>query len=99
TRFSRDWSSDVCSSDLGSRIITHVVNDATPNWGAGFGKVVQVKWPDVQGAFRDAWLKKTRMHLGEVFFGSPESDITVCQMVCQRSEERRVGKGGGVGWV
>jgi Zn-dependent peptidase ImmA (M78 family) len=68
----------------GPRIIAHVVNDATPNWGAGFGKVVQQKWPDVQGAFREAWIKKGRLHLGDIYFCSPESDITVCQLVCQR---------------
>ncbi|MCU1311489.1 MAG: hypothetical protein JWO20_2614 [Candidatus Angelobacter sp.] len=67
----------------GSRILAHVVNDATPNWGAGFGKVIQQKWPSVQSAFRDAWLKNSRMHLGDIFFSKPEPEISVCQMVCQ----------------
>jgi len=67
----------------GARILAHVVNDATPNWGAGFGKVVQQKWPEAQAAFREAWTRKSRMHLGDVFFSRPENDFTIFQMVCQ----------------
>jgi O-acetyl-ADP-ribose deacetylase (regulator of RNase III) len=67
----------------GPKILAHVVNDATPNWGAGFGKVVQMKWPEVQSQFRHAWEHKARMRLGEVFFTNPENELTLCQMVCQ----------------
>ena len=67
----------------GARILAHVVNDATPNWGAGFGKVVQHTWPAVQASFRNEWVKHSRMHLGDVVFTQAESDFTVCQMVCQ----------------
>jgi O-acetyl-ADP-ribose deacetylase (regulator of RNase III) len=67
----------------GPKILAHVVNDATPNWGAGFGKAVQMKWPEVQYHFREAWTEKSRMRLGEVYFSSAEDDLEVCQMVCQ----------------
>jgi Zn-dependent peptidase ImmA (M78 family) len=67
----------------GSKILTHVVNDATPNWGAGFGKVVQKKWPEAQAAFRDAWTREKRMHLGQVFYTEVDAQFEVCQMVCQ----------------
>jgi O-acetyl-ADP-ribose deacetylase (regulator of RNase III) len=61
-----------------------VVNDATPNWGAGFGKVVQEKWPEVQRSFREAWTHSPRIRLGDVFFSSATENLTVCQLVCQR---------------
>ena len=67
----------------GQKILAHVVNDATPNWGAGFGKAIQVKWPEVQSEFRNAWEHKSRMRLGEVYFSTPENNLTLCQMVCQ----------------
>lgn len=68
----------------GPLILAHVVNDATPNWGAGFGKIVQQKWPDVQNRFRDSWFNSSRKQLGEVFFSDADQQLTICQMVCQR---------------
>lgn len=67
----------------GARILTHVVNDATPNWGAGFGRVVQQKWPNVQQAFRQSWHDLPSSRLGRVFFSEVASELTICQMVCQ----------------
>ncbi|MCI0747254.1 MAG: ImmA/IrrE family metallo-endopeptidase [Verrucomicrobia subdivision 3 bacterium] len=66
-----------------ARILAHVVNDATPNWGAGFGRVVQQKWPVVQQAFRESWFSATRKRLGDTFFSELERGLTICQMVCQ----------------
>src|SRR5690606_39834747 len=37
TRFSRDWSSDVCSSDLGSVLLAVVGGHFLPALGAGMG--------------------------------------------------------------
>ena len=68
----------------GPLILAHIVNDATPNWGAGFGKVVQQKWPSVQRRFRDAWFHSSRKHLGDVFFSDADPQLTICQMVCQQ---------------
>jgi hypothetical protein len=36
---------------LGTRIIAQVVNDKTPNWGAGFAREVAIQYPDVQNDF------------------------------------------------
>jgi len=68
----------------GPKILAHVVNDATPNWGAGFGKAVQTKWPEIQQSFRDSWLKSQRIPLGGVVFSPAESDLVLCHMVSQR---------------
>jgi hypothetical protein len=67
----------------GTRILAHVVNDATPNWGAGFGRLVQQKWPLVQQAFRESWFSSSRKHLGDTFFSEAETGLSICQMVCQ----------------
>ena len=67
----------------GTRILAHVVNDATPNWGAGFGRVVQRKWPAVQQAFRESWFGTSRKRLGDTFFSEVERGFSICQMICQ----------------
>ncbi|MBI5818278.1 MAG: ImmA/IrrE family metallo-endopeptidase [Verrucomicrobia bacterium] len=69
-------------SDL--RIIAHVVNDKTPNWGAGFGLAVRKKWPHVQNAFRD-WVMTTHraLSLGNVYHTKLDEQTIVLQMVCQ----------------
>jgi O-acetyl-ADP-ribose deacetylase (regulator of RNase III) len=64
-------------------IVAHVVNDATPNWGAGFGRVVQQKWPEAQQAFKEWWCKPQRRNLGEVFCSKINKRLSVCQMICQ----------------
>src|SRR3989442_2556111 len=35
----------------GPKVIAHVVNDRTPNWGAGFSLGIKVRWPAVQEDF------------------------------------------------
>lgn len=67
----------------GERILAHVVNDATPNWGAGFGKLIQKKWPIVQQNFRESWLTSSRKQLGDVFITDADKNLKVCQLVCQ----------------
>ena len=67
----------------GARILAHVVNDATPNWGAGFGRVVQKKWPGAQQAFRESWSAASRLRLGDAFFSELDDGLTICQMICQ----------------
>jgi hypothetical protein len=64
--------------------LAHVVNDTTPNWGAGFGRSVQQKWPEVQHRFRNSWFHSSKKRLGEVFFSDADAQLTICQMVCQR---------------
>jgi hypothetical protein len=68
----------------GVKIICHVVNDKTPNWGAGFGLAVKKKWPDAQRAFQN-WATQDRSNfkLGEVFHSPVSIDTIAFQMVCQ----------------
>lgn len=69
----------------GSRLIVHVVHDATPNWGGqGFAKSLARRYPDLQAEFR-AWAssKDLRKRFGEVHYASLSDDTLVASMVCQ----------------
>jgi hypothetical protein len=67
----------------GTQIVAHVVNDATPNWGAGFGRAVQQRWPEVQQAFKEWWTGSAHKRLGEVFFSNINKHLIACQMISQ----------------
>src|SRR5690606_41208085 len=94
TRFSRDWSSDVCSSDL-CRLTPHInAVDRAESGVAGGQRGVRV---DPVPACRpvEEGLARGGAHR---YLGPPAA---ICQrhnkavgMVEGRSEERRVGKGG-----
>ena len=79
----------------GNKIIALIVNDNTPNWGAGFGRAVREKWPTVQQEFR-YWAQQDRsnLSLGSVFTSSVSKDLLVAPMVCQHgygpSEKPRI---------
>jgi len=64
-------------------IIAHIANDKTANWGAGFGLCVRKTWPAVQDAFRDAWIRRGRLSLGEIFATQITHGLTVVQMIAQ----------------
>src|SRR5690606_39972117 len=82
TRFSRDWSSDVCSSDLGA-LGGGPLKDAQDH-GLGGGAVAD-----------DHPLALVLVHvLGEA---ADEGLVGFC-LASHRSEERRVGKECGSGW-
>ena len=72
----------------GRRLIVHVVNDATANWGGGgFAAVVRREFPDVQSAFRE-WAhrrdgERRALRLGAVHFAESRDDITVASVVAQ----------------
>ena len=68
----------------GPRIIAHIVNDKTPNWGAGFPLAMKKKWPLVQRDFRE-WAASDRTHLslGEVHIIQVSDDITIIHMIAQ----------------
>src|SRR5690606_39652017 len=82
TRFSRDWSSDVCSSDL--RFATDGI--ALIANGSSIDSVVHV----------DDIIKKLQgeeSSLGTLVFDNPNSStVRYLQELAGRSEERRVGK-------
>ncbi len=68
----------------GHRVVAHVVNDKTPNWGAGFGLAVRRKWPEAQAAFR-SWASSTpaALKLGNVYRSQVDRKTTIFQMICQ----------------
>jgi O-acetyl-ADP-ribose deacetylase (regulator of RNase III) len=71
---------------LGSKLIAHVVNETTPNWGGGgFAQAVRAKWPYVQDDFK-SWVEQNRsvLSLGTVRFSNADDDIVVASMVCQK---------------
>lgn len=79
----------------GDRLVAHIVNDRTPNWGGkGFAAAVRRKWPQVQDEFR-AWARARANHfrlgesvlieldLSQMIHDGIEHDISVFNMVCQ----------------
>src|SRR5690606_40281775 len=81
TRFSRDWSSDVCSSDLGRAAdeyrheFRHLLERATAYAGGDVERVIVLSIPD--------W--------GVTPFAAGRDRTQIAQEI-DRSEERRVGK-------
>src|SRR5690606_39545438 len=89
TRFSRDWSSDVCSSDLGEDAapgtggVQHAIMDQGRGLQAAEG--VGVEGPG-QAQFADAFLVD--------LIERAVAALIVVAAIGHRSEERRVGKEG-----
>jgi len=73
-----------CPRGTGKRYLAHVVNDKTPNWGAGFGLAVRKRWPIVQERFRE-WATRNpdQFDLGHTFSTSLDNGLTVFQMIAQ----------------
>src|SRR5690606_40695751 len=95
TRFSRDWSSDVCSSDLmgadSHRMFRHVIlPGALPYILTGFRLGLAQAWRILVAV---EMLAAVPWGLGWLIFGAREFLNTDAM----RSEERRVGKEGGSG--
>jgi Zn-dependent peptidase ImmA (M78 family) len=66
----------------GPKIIAHIVNDATPNWGAGFGSAVTRKWPEVRKHFQAA-VEGKRLALGQTYQTEVEPGLVLFHMVAQ----------------
>src|SRR5690606_39361716 len=92
TRFSRDWSSDVCSSDLLARLLRLSPADrrrlAICGIGAGFTAVFGTP---LGGAIFAIEVLFGGAVLYDILFPSLVAGFTAYQ-VSQRSEERRVGQ-------
>ena len=69
---------------IGEKIVAHVVNDKTANWGAGFGRAVQSKWPTAQQDFKTLLEGTHGSKLGLTCLSHVDSDVYAFQMVCQR---------------
>lgn len=80
---------------VGSKIIAHIVNDKTPNWGAGFPRSLKKKWPDVQKDFSNwAHTYRKNFRLGEAYTSVLSDDLAIVHMVAQHgygpSQEPRI---------
>lgn len=68
----------------GINIIAHIVNDKTPNWGAGFGRAIKSKYPSVQKEFREwAELHSNEFSLGNTHISNISDDLSVVHMIAQ----------------
>lgn len=68
----------------GKRIIAQIVNDKTPNWGAGFARAVRNRYPSVQKDFRE-WTVRSRSEfsLGHIHTSVVSDELYVVNMVAQ----------------
>src|SRR5690606_40261072 len=92
TRCSRDWSSDVCSSDLPTLSLS----------GSDLGELSSLATAlglaESNGSFRDDWLSRPGHYLGRALADETQRDALIAfidDVLGGRSEERRVGKGDG----
>src|SRR5207302_3176638 len=88
TRFSRDWSSDVCSSDL---MGDEALGIPTACWySAEFDNPINQKFA---AAFREKWKYDPGFYAAATY-----TEAAVLEATLNRSEERRVGKEGRSRW-
>jgi Zn-dependent peptidase ImmA (M78 family) len=69
----------------GRRILAHIVNDRTPNWGAGFALKVRKTWRSVQEDFQ-RWVAtdQNRLCLGNTHVSRVDDSLSVFHMIAQR---------------
>jgi hypothetical protein len=68
----------------GTWMIAQIVNDKTPNWGAGFARAVRDKYPLVQKDFKEwAALNPESFKLGNIHTSVASSELYVVSMVAQ----------------
>src|SRR5216684_423513 len=70
-------------TDASPTVIAHIVNDKTPNWGAGFGRFLAKKWPEVQENFRRLWTDRGRLQLGTAYLTEVSPTLAVFHMISQ----------------
>jgi O-acetyl-ADP-ribose deacetylase (regulator of RNase III) len=68
----------------GVKLIVHLVNDKTPNWGGAFARALRARYPVAQDDFR-TWAQRHsgRLTLGAVHIGEATPEIHVATMVAQ----------------
>src|SRR5690606_40218457 len=90
TRFSRDWSSDVCSSDLGSGTWKHLVMPAVTLGAYSTGIIARMTRSSMLDVIGHDYIRTARAK------GLSERVVTYRHALrnALRSEERRGGKGG-----
>ncbi|MFT3883152.1 MAG: ImmA/IrrE family metallo-endopeptidase [Gemmatales bacterium] len=68
----------------GRKIIAHVVNDTTPNWGAGFARAIANRLPTVQEDFINyVEQDRARLKLGQTRYFQVNPHLSVFNMVVQ----------------
>jgi hypothetical protein len=69
----------------GPRLIAHIVNDKTPNWGGnGFAAALKRRYPDVQKDFREwAEVDRSRLVLGAIHVAEVDDNVCSVQMIAQ----------------
>src|SRR5690606_41182901 len=92
--FSRDWSSDVCSSDLVENYFAETEQAAfapsnlVPGTGASPDKMLQARLL----AYQDAHRYRLGVNANQIPVNAPKCPVNHYQRDGARSEERRVGK-------
>ncbi len=68
----------------GLKLIVHLVNDKTPNWGGAFARALRDRCPDAQDDFR-AWVQADprRLTLGAVHISHTAAEINVATLIAQ----------------
>jgi len=68
----------------GLRIIAQIVNDKTPNWGAGFARAVRNKYPSVQKDFKEWTIRNPdKFSLGNTHISQISDDLCFVNMIAQ----------------
>lgn len=69
----------------GRRVIVHVVNDRTPNWGGGFARALRDRYPEAQATFRE-WSRSDSSHLrlGAIHIVTVGPELDVATLVAQK---------------
>jgi hypothetical protein len=68
----------------GPRIIAQIVNDKTPNWGAGFARAVRNEYPPVQKDFKEwAVIHRDKFSLGNVHTSVISNELYLVNMIAQ----------------
>jgi O-acetyl-ADP-ribose deacetylase (regulator of RNase III) len=69
----------------GPRIIAHIVNDKTPNWGAGFAKAVADAYPSAQADFKRWAIQSTdNLSLGRIHHFEVSPGLFIDSMISQQ---------------
>jgi Zn-dependent peptidase ImmA (M78 family)/O-acetyl-ADP-ribose deacetylase (regulator of RNase III) len=68
----------------GNKIIAHIINDKSINWGRGFGLVVSKKWPSVVSDFHERVKSKDKeLKLGNSHLSHISEDLSIFHMIAQ----------------
>lgn len=68
----------------GTRLIVHLVNDKTPNWGGPFARALKSRHPLAQSSFRDWSREPGHLELGQVHVVNVADKIAVASLVAQK---------------